>query len=389
VVPVVAGPLSTPADLLAADASLPVSLELHRVHVPLARAHRSAHGVERHRTSVLVRWEHASGAVGWGECPALSGSGYVTEPIDAAWTALTGDLGRTALRGAAPSAEAARSFPASTGALADARLDAVLRANGRPLTDCWSSAPTVDTTHVLALVGASADEIAAEAAGALRSGATALKVKVVAGSASPVVRCVLEVAGSVPVAADANGSFDPGDDASSERGRDLSELVSLPLAYLEQPFPPAAEPQVWADLAGRSAAPLAVDESATSEEAVVALVRTGAAAVVSVKPARLGGLLRSAQVARAAAASGASVFVGGMFELGVGRSSALALAASGCCDLPTDLGPSSRYVEEDVTEDVVVDRSGRVVVPRAGGAASAPVPERLERHRVGFLRLAS
>ena len=148
-----AGALSAPAELLAEDRSLPASIELHRVRVPLRTAHRSAHGTEHERDSVLVRWEHVDGAVGWGECPALTGDGYVTEPIDRAWTALRDDLAPAALRGVPPDPATVTAHPASTASIADARLDAVLRAHGRSLALDWGVSSSVRSTSVVALAG--------------------------------------------------------------------------------------------------------------------------------------------------------------------------------------------------------------------------------------------
>jgi O-succinylbenzoate synthase len=132
---------------------------------------------------------------------------------------------------------------------------------------------------------------------------------------------------------------------------------------------------------------LAVDESADSPDSIERMVRSGAAAVVSVKPARLGGVVAAGAAAGRARALGAQVFVGGMFELGVGRSSALALAAADPTDLPTDLGPSDRYVAEDVTAAIVADRTGRIVVPRTLGAAQPPTAAALERFGIQVHRV--
>jgi len=380
----VAGTLNEPAALLEADPSPPASLDFHLVRVPLRRPHRTAHGEERVRASVLVRWTHADGTVGWGECPALTGTGYVTESTDRAWAALCGTIGPATVRGELVPADVVRTHPASVGAVADARLDAVLRSQGRSLADIWSAAGSVAGTTVLAMVGERPEVVVERAAEAVSRGAAMIKVKAVAGSAAPLVRAVLDAVGSTPVAVDLNGSSgDPGAGCPP----DLEELVRLPLAYLEQPFDPSVPDGCWVRLAERGTVPLAVDESADSPAVIERMVRCGAAAVVSVKPARLGGVVAAHATAGRARARGARVFVGGMFELGVGRSSALALAAADPGDLPTDLGPSDRYVDVDVTEAVVGDRAGRIVVPRTVGAALPPDPDRLERFGVEVRRV--
>jgi O-succinylbenzoate synthase len=56
-----------------------------------------------------------------------------------------------------------------------------------------------------------------------------------------------------------------------------------------------------------------------------------------------------------------------MFELGIGRAAALALASLDCVVLPTDVGPSARYVDDDVTAPIVTGGDGAVVVPAGPG----------------------
>jgi O-succinylbenzoate synthase len=61
-----------------------------------------------------------------------------------------------------------------------------------------------------------------------------------------------------------------------------------------------------------------------------------------------------------------------MFELGIGRAHAAAVAALDGCTLPSDLGPSRAYVDVDVCEPIVVDGAGRLVVPSGPGCGRVP-----------------
>ena len=186
----------------------------------------------------------------------------------------------------------------------------------------------------------------------------------------------------VPVAVDANGTLD----LAAAR-----TLDGLGLAYLEDPV---AVPGGWGPLAAAMAGfatPWAVDEPVTSPADVDGLLAATTSAVdvvppvVSLKPSRLGGVRVAADVARGVVAAGGRCVVGGMVELGVHRAAAAALAAA-VADLPgtfpTDLGPSSRYVETDVAGPVVADAEGRLVVPDGPGCGVVPDPGALERFTV-------
>jgi O-succinylbenzoate synthase len=101
----------------------------------------------------------------------------------------------------------------------------------------------------------------------------------------------------------------------------------------------------------------------------------GAGTLVNVKPSRLGGPLAAVDVARRVGDAGCAAFVGGMLESGIGRASALAVAALPIFGLPADLGPSDRYFEQDVTPPIGLDGRGAVVVPPGPGIGVVPDPE--------------
>lgn len=359
----------------------PSRLEFRRVRVALVNAHRSARTQQAWRESVLVRWETADGAVGWAECPTLTVPGYVTETTDMAWSALVNELGPSALAGRSPNPVGA---PAAAAAMLDADLDARLRAAHVSLPD-WLARRTrlthrsrVPWCAVLADVDHTAEEAVAGAVEAVAEGAAMVKAKVTGGTVDAVAgaRSVLAAvrdAVAVPVAADANGTL---------TADDVALIDDLGLAYLEQPLP-AGTP--WVDLAALCAAtatPVALDESLTSLDAVHDAVLAGAVDVVSVKPARMGGCVAAAAAVALASSRGVPCFVGGMFELGIGRAAALAVASldvpvAGNGDrsvgtLPTDLGPSARYVAPDICEPIVSGPDGPLVVPHGAGSGREP-----------------
>ncbi len=348
--------------------STPRRLRLVRVRVPMLHEHRSAHGAERVRDVVLVEWTRDDGVTGWGECPTLSVGGYATETTDRAWTALTSELGPAALDGRMP---LVAGVVAATGALADARLDAELRSRSTSLVDhLGATRTTLARTAVLAAVGDDPDELVERAGAAVAAGAQLLKVKITPGHDEVPLGHLRRALPDTPLAADANGSYGHPDE--------LSSVDRLELRYLEQPFPATS---TWDELArwhGALSTPVAIDESVVSLDALRSALLAGAAQVVSVKPARLGGVQAAARAVEMAADAGSDVFVGGMLELGIGRAAAAVVAALPGITLPTDLGPSDAYVDADVCEPIVCDDAGRLVVPAGPGHGRVPDEARLE-----------
>lgn len=352
----------------AAATGAPRGIRLVRVQVPLVRAHRAAHGREELRDVVLVEWTRTDGVAGWGECPTLSRPGYATETTAEAWTRLCDHLAPAALAGAAPASDGTGG--AAAAALADAALDARLRAEGRSLRDHLGGTRTrLARCVVLADLEARPAAVAARALDAVERGAVLVKVKVAPGSEAQVA-AVADAVGARRTAADANGSF-------ADAGA-LAALDELGLRYVEQPLPAASTWQRLAEVRADLRTPVALDESLTSLDSVRQAVDARALDVASIKPARLGGVDTAAAATRIAAAAGVDAFVGGMLELGVGRAAAAAVASLEGCTLPTDLGPSEQYVSRDITEPILCDEHGTLLVPDGAGIGRTPVESRLE-----------
>lgn len=352
--------------------STPRRLRLVRVRVPMVHEHRTAHGTEHDRDVVLVEWTRDDGVAGWGECPTLTVEGYATETTERAWTALTTELGPVVLEGRMP---LVAGVVAATAALADARLDAELRARSTSLVDHLGATHMVlARTVVLAAVGDDPDALVERARTAAADGAALIKVKIAPGHDEAPLAHLRRSLPDVALAADANGSYAHPDE--------LAAVDRLGLRYLEQPFPATS---TWDELSrwhGALTTPVALDESLVSLDALRSALLAGAADVVSIKPARLGGIDAAARAVEMAADAGSDVFVGGMLELGIGRAGAAAVAALAGITLPTDLGPSSSYVERDVCEPLVCDDAGRLVVPVGVGNGRTPDEVRLEQFGV-------
>jgi len=102
-------------------------------------------------------------------------------------------------------------------------------------------------------------------------------------------------------------------------------------AWIEDPRPGSV---AWSPALLRR---LSADAPVTSVAALEALAPAPAA--VNVKPARMGGVLEAITCLELCQRRGLAAYVGGMFEVGVGRQQSLALAALACPDGPNDIAP--------------------------------------------------
>lgn len=317
------------------------AVELVRAKLPLARPVRTAHGEVSVREALLVRVQGAGGEEGWGECSAEDAPGYWHEWTDGCEQVLRRFLLPRLIGATVGLHDLPRvpGWPMATAAVECAVLDALLRRADLSLAD-WLGATRrrVDATLTLG-IGEEPDP------GPYRF----LKLKVAPGHV-PVVPA------EVPTVLDANGSFSPAE---------VRHLVIASAWYFEQPLPPD-------DLVGHARlaqrVQVALDESIRSVGDVHTAAALKACRIVVLKPGRLGGVLAAKAAHDAAVAARLQVKVGGMWDTGIGRAVALALAGLPGCTLPADLSASDRYFAEDVVEDpATLDADGRLAVPRGPG----------------------
>ncbi|MDE0370649.1 MAG: hypothetical protein OXI84_10995 [bacterium] len=284
---------------------------LHLVELGIPLHHRfsnSRTAISERR--VVLAGITEDGITGWGE--AAPYPGYTPETVEDVWEAL-------AARGAGVSRGSRSEIPATaSAALEQARTDLAGRRAGIPL---WSYlGGTGRPTMACAAIGleVSPDRLAARVERMVQAGARQVKIKIEPGRDVDHLRAVRERFPGLTVAADANGSYRPGDPA-------LAALDDLGLAYLEQPLP-AVDLEGHAGLRRRRVTPICLDEPATTAEAVERIIQQEAADLVSLKPGILGPAPTLSAIEMLSSA-GVGVKIGGLVETSVGRAHALALAS--------------------------------------------------------------
>ena len=341
-----------------------------RLAVPLATA--AAHRAERDVLLVHVR---AAESEGWAECVVETEPTYSSEFTAAALVVLrdhllprawVGPVGDAPALG--PHLAAVRGHPMARAALELAVLDAQLRAAGRSLAS-WLGATAAEVPAGAALgLHDDIDDLLAEADGALRAGASRLRVKIAPGRAASHLEALrIHVGAGLLLQADANGTF-------SEDDPELDRLDEVGLACLEQPLSPT-DLLGHARLAARLVTPICLDEPLTSLGAIEAAVALGACEVVCLKPARVGGWIAARAVHDRCAEMGVPLWVGGMLETAVGRAANIAVAALPHVALPPDLDPRGRFRPDLADPRLPVD--GAIAVPDDPGTGAIPVAERL------------
>lgn len=358
------------------------AVELIRLNVPLKSAFRTSFSsVNLHQ----VVWAHVITDVGegWAECGANERPDYSSEYHTGAMAvmkefilpdlfALNDDLSAEAV---APTLEWLKGHRMAKAAVETGILDAQLRSRGMSMAQYLGSTKTRVPSGVSVGIMDSLDELMGYVEGYLNQGYVRIKLKIEPGWDYEPVKLVRQTYGEdLLLQVDANTAYTRADFDL------LRRLDEFNLLLIEQPM---NEEDILghAKLADYIETPVCLDESIVSADIARDAIELGAAEIINIKPARVGGYIESKKIHDVSVASGIPVWCGGMLETGIGRAANLALAAMPGFTLPGDTSASSRYFETDLTEPFVL-KDGHIDVPTGPGIGVDPIPEIIERFAV-------
>jgi O-succinylbenzoate synthase len=311
-----------------------MNVTLFRQVVELSRPIRASLETHDERTRLYLLVEH-EGYGGFGEVSpqprALNGDPGIDDVLDALRGALrrfeevleregeTPHWSRVARLGAeTPSDNVAYAL------IEMALLDRELRRDARPVTDLWMPLGVTPLQQTFSTLD--------DAPWRVRDEAARVRVKCAPEALNAVAREHLREL-RVPVLLDFNCSA-TNDDEVLQVVDEVGELASVDA--VEQPFA-VGNVVDHARLAKRLEVDLSLDEGVRSVRDLAQIERYGAAAMVCVKPARVGGLANARTLILRAQELGLRVYLGGFFESPYARQVNRALANS-CVREPSDLG---------------------------------------------------
>jgi O-succinylbenzoate synthase len=310
----------------------------------------AAHSAESIRDLIVIELTTQDGESGWGECPTLGdGDYFVTTPTVWQWLST---------QGAATSDGRSDSRIPLRGALSDAATALAVQRSGLD-SSALGLAHSVHTTTVLG-AESRVEVLEERVAQALAGGATTIKLKCSDGNLAPLATVRARFP-DVAVAVDANQSLAPPESAAQWRQL-LDRIAAMNLLYLEEPM---RDPRGVNTLVEAEVTRVVFDESLPHDTDVLVrhfgrLSAKGAVGA-NLKPVRLGGWAEGASVAEQLTSLDVACFVGGMLETGIGRRSAARLAArlasTAGPSLPTDIGPTDRYLTVDLLPPLQMEGS--------------------------------
>jgi o-succinylbenzoate synthase len=332
-----------------------------RVRIPFRSPFVTAAGTWHERDAWIVTLRDAEGREGVGEASLEPGAS--TADVDALAAAVRAAIADPARWSGAPGDADVAGAGSGNGAVALA-LQAAFAGAAADLERHRAPGPTGFVPVNATIATESLDETLEAVEAALDAGFDCLKLK---GGREHTSEGLVErlalvraLAGDdIELRLDVNGAWDR--QIAAER---LGAIAHLDIAYVEQPIPPGdLETLAW--LRRVSPIEIAADESVGSRADAEAVLAAGAADVLVVKPARVGGPHEAEAIAAAAAGRGVAVTISTLLETGVGLAAAIRVAAA-------LRGPDRRRAHGLATANVLVDdllatplevHDGRIRIP--------------------------
>lgn len=298
--------------------------------LPLRRPWVAARATLHERRGALLSLTSDDGVTGWGDCaPLPSSCGAAHEGTVDALSALARELPGME-REAALARGAELSIPEVRWALETALFDLEARCLGVPLAIHLGANNVGHAVAVNAALGALDANTPQRARDAWVQGYAYAKIKVGVGSSDAELNLLREVNaatdGRLRLRLDANRAW-----SGDEARHFLTAITSLPIDAVEEPLAQPTLPQLRA-LQQALPYALALDES-LPQLGIDAVLDADAVRRLVVKPARIGGIAATRDLACRARAAGIDVIITSVVDSAVGVTAAAHLAAAVAPDL--------------------------------------------------------
>ncbi len=365
---------------------------LHTIELPLVTPFTTSFSTQTERRVLIIELTaEVDGAlvVGWGECGALTEPVYSSEYLDGVIAVTTEHLLPRLALASASDELAAESVAGLLGkvvghrmakaAIEMAVLDAQLRAADVSFKNYLGVTRDRVPSGVSVGIQDSIPQLLDTVDGYLAEGYQRIKLKIRPGWDIEPARAVREAHPDVALQVDANAAYTLAD------AEHLARLDAFDLVLIEQPLG-EEDMRQHSLLAQRMTTPMCLDESIVSAASAEDAILWRAAAIINIKPSRVGGYLEARRIHDVALAHGTPVWCGGMLETGIGRGANAALAGMPGFTVTGDISASSRFYKQDITDPFeLVD--GHILIPDVPGLASPPRRQRLAESTLSTVRI--
>lgn len=353
------------------------------VRMPFRHAFSTSRWTLTHKDAIVIEATTDAGLTGWGECVALAYPDYCYESTAINALVLREYLIPLVLGRELADAQALweAMSPVAGHRIAKAGLECAFwdldaQAHGQSLSQRLGGTRTRVETGVSVSVHDTPDALLRTVEGYLDEGYQRVKLKIKPGKDLVETALIRRHFPDLKLQVDGNAAY------TLEHLDRLAELDAHSLLLIEQPL--SNEDIIdHAQLQQRMQTPVCLDESILSADDARKALSIGACRVINIKPGRVGGVRESVRIHDLCRAQGVAVWMGGMFETGIGRALNVAVASLPGFTLPGDISASGKYFAEDIVEmPFVLNGDSTLTVPTAPGLGIRVDARRLAKYTV-------
>ncbi|KAF1301530.1 o-succinylbenzoate synthase [Candidatus Enterococcus willemsii] len=194
----------------------------------------------------------------------------------------------------------------------------------------------------------------------VEQGYTRIKLKIKPENDYVPLKAIREAFPTILLMADANSAYD------RQHMDALKRLDTLNLSMIEQPFHPR-DFVLHQQLQQQMQTAICLDENIRSLEDVQTAHALQSCQSINLKIPRVGGITEALRIVEFCDSHQLTVWLGGMFESGVGRALNLQFASQQSFQFPGDISASDRYYYEDIVTQPVTVAQGEIIVPSGMG----------------------
>ena len=363
-------------------------ITIYHVNMPLVHPFETSFGRETHRECLIIA-ARTDNLTGWGECVVTDKPDYSSETTSTAWHILKDFLIPAGLKIHLASIEDLintyqwiRGHYMAKASLQAAAWDLLAQAEGKSLASKLAE-PYDEKPKELVKVGVSigiqptiADTLA-RIDDFLAQGFSRIKLKIKPGWDLELLSAVREVFPNIPLMVDANSAY------TLEDVEIIRQMDDFNLIMIEQPL---AHDDIYqhSKLQELINTPVCLDESIHTPDQAEWALEINACKIINIKSGRVGGLWESRLIHDLCEGRGIPVWCGGMLETGIGRAANLALSSLPNFTLPSDTGPTERYWDKDIINEIFTLNGGdsTITVPTHPGLGVSVNLDRIDGYLV-------
>lgn len=353
------------------------------VRMPFRHAFSTSRWTLTHKDAIVIEASTDAGLTGWGECVALAYPDYCYESTAINALVLREYLIPLVLGRELADAQALweAMSPVAGHRIAKAGLECAFwdldaQARGQSLSQRLGGTRTRVETGVSVSVHDTPDALLRTVEGYLYEGYQRVKLKIKPGKDLAETALIRRHFPDLKLQVDGNAAY------TLEHLDRLAELDAHGLLLIEQPL--GNEDIIdHVQLQQRIQTPVCLDESILSADDARKALSIGACRVINIKPGRVGGVRESLRIHDLCRQQGVAVWMGGMFETGIGRALNVAVASLPGFTLPGDISASAKYFAQDIVESpFVLNGDSTLTVPTGPGLGIAVDTRRLDKFTV-------